>query len=199
MELSNKQTKRIMKKLILLLLFIPLVSFGQEYSLGKKINLNFESVDIISLKNPDGWRMSKEKTELSNLGNTHQTVVFTKDLSTKISINLRLITKKRKIFMDTAEMSQDDRLQSLFFLSSQEEFKNPSYADIQVESPIGLEKIGDKSIATYSLILNRVYISHRFKFMNDDKVLTVIGEGLKSESEKLKSFLKKLIGSIEIK
>ena len=188
-----------MKNLLFLLLFIPLISFGQEYSLGKKINLNFESADIISLKNPDGWRMSKEKTELSNFGNTHQTVVFTKDLSTKISINLRLITKKMKIFMDTAEMSQDDRLQYLFYLSSQEEFKNPSYADIQVESPIDLEKIGDKSIATYSLILNRVYISHRFKFMNNDKVLTVIGESLKSESEKLKSFLKKLIISIETK
>ena len=41
MELSNKQTKRIMKKLILLLLFIPLVSFGQmDYYVSAKGGLN---------------------------------------------------------------------------------------------------------------------------------------------------------------
>jgi len=187
-----------MKKFLLLLLFIPLVSFGQEYSLGKKINLNFLSADIISLNNPDGWQMSKEKTELSNFGNIQQTIVFNKDLSTKITITLRSITDNEKLVLEKTESFKSPEGKLKFFFSNVVKEEAFISGNISVEKGIESLMIGDRLVVKLSLILNRIYVSHRFKFINNDQVITLVGEGLKSESEKLKSFLPKLISSIEI-
>tara|TARA_B100001778_G_scaffold328463_1_gene327955 strand:- start:1581 stop:2114 length:534 start_codon:yes stop_codon:yes gene_type:complete len=177
-----------MKKLILLLLFIPLVSFGQEM----KESFQTENGVLISFKKPNG--VTKYEGNATNNPYAVAIYNFTNDITSNFSINAKPVALKGQTELNN--MNKEDIYKSL----AEAYNRTPDGAGIKTKLiEFSTVKINDKLFGEAIVEINLIYKGSYYFFYTKNTIISITGTSLKSNYNNFYPRFLDFVNSIEIK
>jgi len=175
------------KKLILLLLFIPLLSFGQDI----KESFQTENGVLISFKKPSGVT----KYEGSATNNPYALVIynFTNDITSNFTINAKPVPFKGQAELNN--MNKEDIYKSL----AESYNRMPAGAGIRTKLiEFSTLKINDKLFGEAIIEINLIYKGVYHFFYTKNTIISITGTSYKSNYNNFYPIFLDFVNSIEI-